>query len=108
MLSFLLRPKVYIPVIVVVLAAGGYFFFGRGDGNGIEISEVRVLDIIQEVSVTGRVEPIESVDLSFEKSGRIRSVNARGGDTVALGPTLMSLENSDLTPPARIHTPYAA
>ena len=96
MVSFITRPKVFIPLIIVVLAVGGYFIFGRGNGTDFEVFEARVLDIIQEVSVTGRVEPIESVDLAFEKSGRIRSVNTRVGDEVRLGAILMSLENGDL------------
>lgn len=51
-------------------------------------------DIIQEVSVTGRVEPTTSVKLGFEKSGRIQHVYARTNQKVSRGALLAELESS--------------
>lgn len=95
-LSSLRRPRIIVPLLIIVLGAGGYFMFFRGNGAAYEVVPARVLDIRQEVSVTGRVEPIESVDLAFEKGGRVRTVNVKVGDRVLAGATLMSLDNADL------------
>lgn len=53
-------------------------------------------DLAQEVSVTGRVMPAESVDLSFETAGKVAAVSANVGDKVARGEVLVRLENADL------------
>lgn len=53
--------------------------------------------VIQEVSVTGRVVPISSADLSFERGGKIASVFAVVGDTVARGDILVRLDSSELS-----------
>ena len=90
------RPRVIIPLLIIILGAGGYFTFFRGNGVAYEVVPARILDIRQEVSVTGRVEPIESVDLAFEKVGRVRAVNVKVGDRVLAGAILMSLDNADL------------
>lgn len=95
--SFFKRPRVAIlAVVVLLLGVGGYFLFWRDGEPAREIVAAKRMDIRQEVSVTGRVEPIESVDLSFEKSGRVRRVAVAVGKRVSPGMILMSLENSDL------------
>lgn len=53
--------------------------------------------IIQEVSVTGRVKPAESVDLAFERSGRVTSVGAIVGDKVKTGQVLLILDRRQLS-----------
>ncbi len=52
-------------------------------------------DLIQEISVTGRVEAIKSVDLAFENSGRVARIYVTIGDKVYSGQTLVVLENSE-------------
>ena len=85
-----MRPRVAIPaIIVIVLGVGGYFLFWRDSEPAREIAVAKRMDIRQEVSVTGRVEPIESVDLSFEKSGRVRRVLVGVGERVSPGMILM-------------------
>ncbi len=53
-------------------------------------------DLVQQVSVIGRVEPAKSVDLAFEKSGRVAKVEVRIGDQVNSGQTLITLDSEDL------------
>jgi len=52
-------------------------------------------ELIQEVSVTGKVRPAHEVDLQFESSGRVYSVNYKVGDKVGAGVVIASLENQD-------------
>ena len=95
--SFFKRPRIAIPaIIVVLLGVGGYFLFWKDGEPAREIAAAKRMDLRHEVSVTGRVEPIESVDLSFEKSGRVRRIAVGVGEHVSPGMILMSLENSDL------------
>lgn len=53
-------------------------------------------DLVQEVSITGKVKPAESVDLQFQNSGRIATINYKAGDNVASGAVIASLDSQDL------------
>lgn len=54
-------------------------------------------DLIQSISVTGRVQAAEEVDLAFESSGKINAVLVKVGDQVFKGKTLVRLNNASLT-----------
>lgn len=51
----------------------------------------------QEVNVTGKTKPVQSVDLAFERSGKVSKVNADVGDTVTAGQVIAILDQSDAT-----------
>ncbi|MEK7514794.1 MAG: efflux RND transporter periplasmic adaptor subunit [Patescibacteria group bacterium] len=53
-------------------------------------------DIVQEVSVTGRVEAAEAVDLAFERSGRVISIPVGVGDAVRAGQVLVRIDGGEL------------
>lgn len=53
-------------------------------------------DLTDIVSVTGRVKANESVDLAFERAGRITGVYGDVGDAKARGSTLVELDGSDI------------
>lgn len=52
--------------------------------------------ISQVVNITGQLTPVQSVDLSFQGSGRISSVPARVGAQVTAGTVLASLDVAEL------------
>ena len=52
--------------------------------------------LVEEVKSIGAVKPAKSVDLSFEKSGRIVYVGADVGDEVIAGKVLASLDSADI------------
>ena len=52
--------------------------------------------IAEEVIVTGKIKPAESVDLAFERGGKIAHVYKKIGDAVITGQTLVDLDYSDL------------
>jgi len=54
-------------------------------------------DIVQEVAATGKVEPNQSVDLGFDKSGRVGSVSVLIGETVTQGQFIASLESGEIS-----------
>ena len=58
--------------------------------------EVKKGDVIQEVDVSGKVKAAESVDLAFERSGRISRVLVSAGDKVSAGQMIASLDMADL------------
>ncbi len=88
--------KIYWAVAVVVLAVAAYLYLGRGATPSQETVKAAKRTITQEVSATGNVKPVESVDLAFETSGRVESVNAKVGDFVSAGQILASLGTAEL------------
>ena len=82
-------------VVVIALVVGGYFYFGRETAPEYEYTTAKRGDLVQEVSVTGKVKPAEDVDLAFEKSGKVARVFVKVGDAVKSDQTLAELDNSD-------------
>ena len=48
----------------------------------------------ETVRASGEIKPAESVDLSFERSGRIAAINFKAGDAIKTGDVLMELDNA--------------
>lgn len=86
--------KKYIAFVAVsVLAIIATVFIIRQKKNSdIEMIQIRRGDLVQEVVTTGNIKPVDTVDLAFEKTGKISFVGARAGDTVRPGDLLVALE----------------
>lgn len=82
-------------IILVVLIGLGYFIFGR-KGSQYQFVAVTQGSITEEVSVTGNTTPIQSLDLGFQDSGVVASVDKAVGDQVADGSVLESLNTNAL------------
>lgn len=95
----LVKKPVFIvsAAVFIAISAGGYFYFTREKAPAYEFVLAKRGDIIQEVSVTGKVKPAESVDLAFEKGGKIAKIYAQVGDRVLVGQKLLSLDDSDIS-----------
>lgn len=80
------------------MAAAGAVYFGFFSGKDAEPQTVEVMrgNVVQEVSVTGKIVPLTDVELSFEKSGRVSKVYSQVGDEVKEGDLLLELDNSEL------------
>ena len=75
--------KIAIYGVIAVLIAGaiGYFLFKNGNGQE-QTLVVHPGDFVQQVSVSGKVVAAESLDLSFEQTGRVTGVWVKVGDKV--------------------------
>lgn len=95
----LLKRRRVIYISFVFLAAVfvfGYFYSTRDKQPRYDIFVVKRADVVQEVSVTGKTEPTESVELAFEKTGQVRRAAVDVGDKAASGQILVELESSEL------------
>ena len=81
---------------LLVLTAGGYLYWKNTPEIPYEFIIAGHGNLIQEVSVVGKVEPAEKVDLAFEKTGKVARVYATVGDTIRAGAALITLENAEL------------
>lgn len=92
----LTKKQVYIIGGAILLIVLGYLTFGGSKDSLYSYVQVSKGDVIQEVSVTGKVKPSDDVSLAFERGGRISGINVEVGDKVYKGQTLIYLDNSEL------------
>lgn len=98
-LRMLKKNKKFVWPTVTILAAiliGGSLILAFG-GNGAEGQTALVArgDIGQQVSVAGTLKPVEEVELSFNRSGKVVQVLADVGAKVEAGQTIVRLDNRD-------------
>ncbi len=88
---FLKRKKIIIPVLIAILIAL-FFVFRSPDSNIASIESVKSIDLKKSVRATGQVVSNTNLDLSFNKSGIVRSIRVNVGDVVKSGQTLATLD----------------
>lgn len=82
-------------VLVIMIVLGGYFLYTRGDNGGIETIVIQPDDFVQTVAVAGKVTPAKSVELGFNRGGKVASVPVVVGQSVVAGQTIASLDAQD-------------
>jgi HlyD family secretion protein len=97
-LNFIKTKKVLSSIIgLIIVFIFGYFIFGGSKDPNYTTIIAKRGTIIQEVSVTGRVKAAQSVDLAFEKTGKVAHIYVNIGDKVSAGQKLISLTNDDIS-----------
>lgn len=90
------RKRLWLVAVAVAGIAVWAIFFRGGKKITYEVITTKKADLIQEVSVTGKIKPAQAVDLQFESTGRVASINYKVGDKVSAGATIASLDNQEL------------
>jgi len=97
MKTFIKKPIVLIPLLLLAGGVLGGYALLNGAGNPLyDFVVAERSNLVQQVSITGRVHPAQNVELAFEKGGRVLSVYTKVGDSVGAGQTLVELESSEL------------
>ncbi|MFA6354552.1 MAG: efflux RND transporter periplasmic adaptor subunit [Candidatus Paceibacterota bacterium] len=92
----LFKKKIFsIPAIAIIVVLIIIILSSSGKQNS-NIFTVKKTNLIQDVSVSGKINSANQVDLAFEKGGRVSSINAEVSDKVYAGEVIVRLENGDL------------
>lgn len=70
---------------------------GLSRGGSKQTITITRADIIQEVAITGKAKPNQSVNLGFDESGRVANVYAQVGDMVKRGQIIATLESGEIS-----------
>ncbi len=89
------KKGVWIPALLVLLCLA-FSIFGGSKQTDVTTYTVEAKEFVQNVSLTGKVISAKNVDMGFETSGRIRTVNFKVGDRVKKGQVIASLQNGDV------------
>ncbi|MCX6702505.1 MAG: hypothetical protein NTW60_01385, partial [Candidatus Wolfebacteria bacterium] len=93
-----LKPIIAGMMLCAVLLTGiAFWYFSSTKKAPKVLYTVQKGTISEEVKSTGAVKAAKSVDLSFEKSGRIIYAGVEVGDEVGAGKVLASLDSSDIS-----------
>ena len=92
------KKKSFIILFTIFILGGmlAYFKFSKEDVVEYETVNVKIGNLIQEVDVTGKVNPVQDADLSFEISGRVAEIFVDVNDQVKAEDSLVRLNNADL------------
>ena len=84
--------------VVVLLALGGGFWYWKKISSVPHVETVTVArgDVTETVSASVSLVASEEINLNFEIAGRIKSIDVKEGQKVAVGETLATLESSVL------------
>ncbi|MFA6270445.1 MAG: efflux RND transporter periplasmic adaptor subunit [Candidatus Paceibacterota bacterium] len=85
---------IYFAVAVVAVVA---LFFIFKNGNGKQTIAVVRANLVQEVASTGKIKPSQSINLGFDKSGRVQNVYVSIGQNVEKNQLLASLEAGEIS-----------
>lgn len=66
-------------------------WFGEEEKTEVEIAEVKLADITEKVSASGKVQPEVEVKISADVSGEIIELNVKEGDSVKKGTLLLRI-----------------
>lgn len=95
-MNIIMKKIISAVILAAILGVGGWYFFLKSPAAPqYEYAAAKRGDLIQEVSVTGKVKPASAVNLAFEKSGKVVRVGADVGDKVKAGQVLAELDSAD-------------
>ena len=81
-------------LILIGAMVAAYLMRGSGDAVKVQVEEVTRERIIEKVGASGNVQPVTSVDIAANVSGKILSLGAVEGDRVVMGQLLVSLDST--------------
>jgi HlyD family secretion protein len=93
--KFSKKKRIIIFLLLAAILISVFIFGSSRKEKVFNFVEVKKGDIIQEVSVTGKVKPAEKVNLSFNRPGKITELKLEVGDEVKKGQVLAFIDNKN-------------
>jgi len=94
-MSFFKKRSVIVILIILAAIIGFFIYRGATKKPVYTTAQVKQATIVQEVSATGKIKSADSVDLSFDTSGKVGRIYAKVGDKVKAGQMIVALSNGE-------------
>jgi HlyD family secretion protein len=95
-LRYISPARILLVVATVALVSVGVVYTVSLQKPSATYSEAKISNVSDEIDATGAVQAADSLDLSFDVSGRVASIPAKVGQHVYIGETLASLSAADV------------
>ena len=94
MIQKIKNKKVWIPLLIIVIAAIGIMikFYEDDDQISVEAEKVEKRDVVHKINASGIIQPEEEVQITSMVSGWITDITVLEGDTVNPGQHLISID----------------
>lgn len=87
------KKRIIWGIIIIAVAAGGYYFLRpKAPKTVYTTADVQKGDLVQTVSVTGELVPINQAELSFKATGRVLNLKVDVGDSVKKGQEIARID----------------
>jgi HlyD family secretion protein len=94
---FLKNKWVIIGLIIIIIIGAISYMMTRTKAATFQYAVVSMGNVVEKVSVTGTVSPVDKADLAFEKSGVISKIYVKVGDQIKAGDPIATLDNAQDT-----------
>ena len=84
-----------ILLLIVFVGVVVYLIFGKDKSLKNNFFIVEKQDLVQEISVVGKIKPVESINLAFERTGILTDVFVETGQKIEKGALLAQLDIKD-------------
>ncbi len=94
-----MKKTIIIISLIIIIGGSGAFIYVKKNKNNkpeYETESAQIMNIYQTVKETGKVESYKKIDLSFERSGKLKNKFVSVGDVVKKGDNLAELDNDSL------------
>lgn len=82
---------VVVVLLIVVIVGKKQGFIGKKDAIEVETAKAKRVKIVEKVSASGMVQPVNEVKISPDVSGEIIELNVDEGDSVKIGEVLIKI-----------------
>ena len=87
---------IWILIIVAIIGSIFWYVKSRGPKTTYTTADVARGTLAQTVSITGKINPNEQIDLTFKTTGILKSIGVDVGDTVKKGQVLAVIDTGSL------------
>lgn len=95
-IAFVKKHKIKSIIGAVLLLLICFLIFKPKPEPKRDVVTIEPTTVLQEVSVTGRVEAAEALELALQSGGKVSTVRVKTGDRVRAGQLLLQVNTSDL------------
>lgn len=92
-----LPKKIWIPLLLIIIGAGGYLLWPKSKAEEIKVVEVKTGEVKSIISASGTLEGTDSADLRFKISGKLASLMVKPGERVKKGQLIAGLDTQELS-----------
>ncbi len=93
---YLILAGVLVAVIVLAAIGRSQGWIGKPPTKRVQLAEAEKATIVEQVSASGRVQPVEEVSISAEVSGEIKELYVEEGDSVHIDTPLLKVRPDNL------------